>query len=148
MKVSESEDGRVKFEAYPPNIRRFLVQLSLEALLNLRVGVQHILADIDDAVARQSRPRQEQPAERDRLLSPEEAAGQFSVTKRWLLDHADDVPGSRRLSRKVIRFSGADYHLPQWEESGMTRQRGSGSLFREWYRDPKPLSGNSYPPSA
>lgn len=105
LKVSENEDGRVKFEAYPPNIRHFLVQLSLEALLNLRVGVQHILADIDDAVARQSRPRQEQSAERDRLLSPEEAAGQFSVTRRWLLDHADDVPGSRRLSRKVIRFS-------------------------------------------
>jgi hypothetical protein len=43
--------------------------------------------------------------EHDRLLTPEAAAARFGVTKRWLLDHADEIPGVRRLSRKIVRFS-------------------------------------------
>jgi helix-turn-helix protein len=39
------------------------------------------------------------------MLSPEEAAQMFGVTRRWLLERADDLPGARRLSKKVIRFS-------------------------------------------
>jgi hypothetical protein len=41
----------------------------------------------------------------DRLLTPEDAAEQFKVSKRWLLHHAYEIPGVRRLSRKTIRFS-------------------------------------------
>lgn len=41
----------------------------------------------------------------ERLLLPAEAASMFGVKVRWLLEHADDIPGTRRLSRKVIRFS-------------------------------------------
>jgi hypothetical protein len=43
--------------------------------------------------------------EPDRWLTPEAAASRFGVTKRWLLAHADEVPGVRRLSRKIVRFS-------------------------------------------
>lgn len=39
----------------------------------------------------------------ERLLTPEEAAERFGVTRRWILAHADEV-GGRRLSRKTIRF--------------------------------------------
>ena len=41
----------------------------------------------------------------DRLLSPAEAAERLGVRRRWILEHADEIPGSRRLSRKTIRFS-------------------------------------------
>lgn len=37
------------------------------------------------------------------------AADRFGVTRRWLLDHADQIPGVKRLSRKVVRFS--EQHL-------------------------------------
>jgi hypothetical protein len=39
------------------------------------------------------------------LLTPLAAAARFGVTKRWLLAHADEIPGVRRLSRKIVRFS-------------------------------------------
>jgi hypothetical protein len=46
-----------------------------------------------------------QESEPERLLTPEVAATRFGVKKRWLLDHADEIPGVKRLSRKTIRFS-------------------------------------------
>jgi hypothetical protein len=64
--------------------------------------------DLDAATARHATstnsPRQ-QHTDQDRLLSPKEAAASYGVKERWLLDHADEIPGVRRLSRKVIRFS-------------------------------------------
>ena len=41
----------------------------------------------------------------DRLLSPSEAGRLLGVTVRWLYDHADKLPFTRRLSRKALRFS-------------------------------------------
>jgi excisionase family DNA binding protein len=43
------------------------------------------------------------PAAPDRLLSVDEAAAVFKVTRRWLYAHADKM-GAHRLSRKVVRF--------------------------------------------
>lgn len=41
----------------------------------------------------------------DRLLTPEQAVGILGVTVRWLYRHADQLPFTRRLSRKTLRFS-------------------------------------------
>jgi hypothetical protein len=106
LKLSEETDGQVRFTVYPPNLRQLLEQVSLEALLNLRIGIQHLLADVDATITRQNVTRQEQQKpEADHLLSPEEAAKKFNVNKRWLLERTDEISGAKRLSRKVIRFS-------------------------------------------
>ncbi len=86
-----------------------LEALSVAAIVALRRQLSHLAADLDAAfcqaiaqIARHDRPA-ESPS--DRLLTPEAAAARFGVTKRWLLDHADDIAGVRRLSRKIVRFS-------------------------------------------
>jgi len=83
--------------------------LPLTVIVDLRRQVSHLAADLDAAIfqavvqARKEGDRSE--AEPDRLLTPEAAAERFGVTKRWLLDHADEMPGVKRLSRKIVRFS-------------------------------------------
>ncbi len=85
-----------------------LRRLSVAALVELRRQVSHLSADLDAAYcALTQASEQDHPsaAEPDRLLTPDAAAARFDVTKRWLLAHADEIPGVRRLSRKVVRFS-------------------------------------------
>jgi hypothetical protein len=88
--------------------RSILARLPLEVLLDLREQVAHLHVDLDIAIARQmarlTQPRKPE-AESDRLIAPEVAAALFGVKRRWLLDHANDIPGVKRLSRKTIRFS-------------------------------------------
>jgi hypothetical protein len=86
--------------------RALLDQVPAMVLVELRRQIAHLGADVDAALARHL-ARPERPVHNDaadRLLTPEEAAAKYGVTKRWLLDHADDIPGVRRLSPKVIRF--------------------------------------------
>lgn len=45
--------------------------------------------------------------EQDRMLTIEEAAELIGVSRRWLYRHAKTLPFSRKLSRKVLRFSRA-----------------------------------------
>ena len=93
-----------------------LEALSVSAIVALRRQVSHLAADLDAAFCQamtrtttHDRPAQT-PA--DRLLTPEAAAERFGVSKRWLLDHADEIAGVRRLSRKIVRFS--DRHLERF----------------------------------
>ena len=93
-----------------------LEALSVSAIVALRRQVSHLAADLDAAFCQamtrtitRDRPAQT-PA--DRLLTPEAAAERFGVSKRWLLDHADDIAGVRRLSRKIVRFS--ERHLERF----------------------------------
>jgi predicted DNA-binding transcriptional regulator AlpA len=55
--------------------------------------------------------------EADRLLTPKAASAILGVTSTWLYRHAGRLPFTRRLSRKVLRFSQAG--LQRWQ----TRQR-------------------------
>jgi hypothetical protein len=107
LRMSENDEtGRATFQAFPLHFREVFGTYSLESLLTFKVNMEHLLADINAAIAMQTRPRQEQPAPGpDRMLSPDQAARMFGVTRRWLLERADDLPGARRLSKKVIRFS-------------------------------------------
>jgi len=54
------------------------------------------------------------PQTPDRLLTPSEAADRLGVTVRWLYRHAPQLPFTRRLSRKMLRFS----------EAGLSRYLG------------------------
>jgi len=86
-----------------------LTGLPLPVIVELRRQISHLAADVD-AVLYQTmtgpgKPHEQSEVGPDRLLTPEAAAGRFGVTKRWLLEHADEIPGVRRLSRKVVRFS-------------------------------------------
>ncbi len=81
--------------------------LPLPVIVNLRRQVSHLVADLDAAFLNamaQARKQDDHPKP-DRLLTPEAAAERFGVTKRWLLDHADEIPGVKRLSRKIVRFN-------------------------------------------
>ena len=93
-----------------------LEALSVTAIVALRRQVSHLAADLDAAFcqAMVQTTRRDPPAETlsDRLLTPEAAAERFGVTKRWLLDHADQIAGVRRLSRKIVRFS--ERHLERF----------------------------------
>lgn len=81
--------------------------LSLTIILDLRRQVSHLAADLDAAFssAMTQVSKQDDHPKPDRLLTPEAAAERFGVTKRWLLDHADEIPGVKRLSRKIVRFN-------------------------------------------
>ena len=50
--------------------------------------------------------------EADHLLTPEEAGRMLGVTPRWLYRHGKRLPFTKRLSRKVLRFSEAG--LRRW----------------------------------
>lgn len=86
-----------------------LTGLPLPVILDLRRQVGHLAADVDAALYQtltEARTTDHRSVpEPDRLLTPAAAAARFGVTKRWLVSHADDIPGVRRLSRKIVRFS-------------------------------------------
>ncbi len=41
----------------------------------------------------------------DKLLTVNGAAGVLGVTRRWLYDHADQLPFTRRIGARTLRFS-------------------------------------------
>ena len=86
-----------------------LSRVPLAVLVDLRRQVNHLAVDLDvaliSAVVETRRLEHKTEVTPDRLLTPAAAAERFGVTKRWLLEHASDIPGVRRLSRKIIRFS-------------------------------------------
>jgi predicted DNA-binding transcriptional regulator AlpA len=50
--------------------------------------------------------------EKERLLTPEEAAAILGQNVRWLYRHANKLPFSRRMNRKTLRFQEAG--LRRW----------------------------------
>jgi excisionase family DNA binding protein len=50
--------------------------------------------------------------EKEKLLTPDEAAAIIGVKKEWLYRHAKQLPFARRLSRKAMRFNEAG--LRRW----------------------------------
>ena len=53
------------------------------------------------------------PVEADTLLTAKQAAPLLNVTPHWLYRHARQLPFTRRLSRKVLRFS--ESGLRRWQ---------------------------------
>jgi hypothetical protein len=86
-----------------------LTGLPVPVIVELRRQISHLAADVDavlyQTLTEPGTPHERSAVEPDQLLTPEAAAARFGVTKRWLLEHADAIPGVRRLSRKIVRFS-------------------------------------------
>lgn len=55
------------------------------------------------------------PAERDQLLDAEAVAEILDVTERYVYDHADEWPFTRRISPRKLRFSERGLH--RWLEN-------------------------------
>lgn len=53
------------------------------------------------------------PPETPRLLTAEQASSILGVSPRWLYRHASNLPFTRRLSRKALRFDEAG--LRRWQ---------------------------------
>src|SRR5258705_13911012 len=74
-----------------------LTSLPVPVIVDLRRQISHLAADLDAVLYQtmtQARTQdQRSDAEPDRLLTPAAAATRFGVTKRWLLEHADEIPG-------------------------------------------------------
>jgi hypothetical protein len=85
----------------PEEVPGLLVQLS---------SIQTMLAAKLLAVPEKSNG---QPIEPDTFLTAEEAAARLSVTPHWLYRHWKQLPFSRRLSRKSLRFS--ENGLRKWQ---------------------------------
>jgi predicted DNA-binding transcriptional regulator AlpA len=91
--------------------------LPLDVLLELQRQVGHVAVDLAAAIARSQAqpaitPTQAGP---ERLLTPTEAAARLGTTVQWMYRHAGSLPFTRRLSRKVLRFSEAG--LQRWQAS-------------------------------
>lgn len=59
----------------------------------------------------------------DRLLTPREAATRLSVEVRWLYRHADQLPFTRRLGPRTLRFSEAGIARYMVEKKPLNRAR-------------------------
>ena len=93
-------------EALTGRLPFHLGDLSESELSDLRQEAAALVSHLDTLLElrRQLTHEHRKPGP-DHLLSPDDAAKLFSVKKRWLLGRVDEIPGARRLSRKVIRFS-------------------------------------------
>jgi hypothetical protein len=73
-----------------------LTGLPLPIVVDLRRQISHLAADVDavlyQILSEAGTKDQRSDAEPDRWLTPQAAAARFGVTKRWLLDHADEIP--------------------------------------------------------
>jgi predicted DNA-binding transcriptional regulator AlpA len=70
---------------------------------------------IERAVIRALNGNASNQKDADRLLTPSEAASLLNVSPRWLYRHAKNLPFTRRLSPKALRFS----------EAGLLRYRAT-----------------------
>jgi predicted DNA-binding transcriptional regulator AlpA len=67
---------------------------SVQSLLTSRLLLDSTTRSVEPAVT-----------DNERLLTAKEAAPILGVTPHWLYRHAKKLPFTRRLSRKVLRFS-------------------------------------------
>jgi hypothetical protein len=123
-----------------------LTGLPLPVIVDLRRQISHLAADVDAVLYRtltEVRTKdQRSDVEPDRLLTPEAAAARFGVTKRWLLDHPEEIPGVRRLSRKIVRFS--ERRLARFlERTPVCRHARLSLRFPLREKPPKGVSGCS-----
>lgn len=78
-----------------PDNGRMIVQLSVSELRQI------VAEEVRAALQNSAVPM----AEKDKLLTPEQAAEMLGQKVRWLYRHASRLPFTRRLSRKSLRFS-------------------------------------------
>jgi predicted DNA-binding transcriptional regulator AlpA len=90
-------------------------ETALALLAQVAIVQAALVARLLTAQAEIGSRRAPSPDPPDRLLTPHQAAERLGVTSRWLYRHAPRLPFTRRLSRKVLRFSEAG--LWRWQAS-------------------------------
>jgi len=76
------------------------MEARMESPLLVQLTVDDFRQIVRDAVKSATKATAE-----DRLVDAEEAARILSVTEDWLYHHAKRLPFTRKLDRKVLRFS-------------------------------------------
>jgi predicted DNA-binding transcriptional regulator AlpA len=106
FKLAEIIDNHERMNEIPPEaIPSILIQLaSVQTALAVRL--------VRDPVVVNGR---QEHVECDTLLTANEAAKLLSVSPRWLYRHWKQLPFSRRLSRKTLRFSQAG--IRKWQQT-------------------------------
>lgn len=84
-----------------------LSAISAVELLRALGNIQGLLLGRILAGTREGVASPAQQSSSDRLLIPAETAERLSVKRRWLYQHADRLPFTRRLSSRTLRFSEA-----------------------------------------
>ena len=92
-------------EISPEHVPALMAELA-RAQAALLVALNRLVA------ANQRDTRDPEP---DRMLDVNEAAALTGLTPRWLYRHAKTLPFTRKLSRKVVRFSRAG--IARWLET-------------------------------
>jgi len=94
----------------PSQVARLTAHEAAAALVEVATIQAALVARLQ--VASPSATRNE-TAKDGRLLTPVQAAERLGVTVRWLYRHADQLPFTRRLGRKTVRFleSGLERHI-------------------------------------
>ena len=82
------------------------------ARMSVTLTVGELSEIIEGAVARALANGAGHVAEKETLLTPEQAAAMIGVDKKWLYRHSKQLPFIRRLSKKNIRFNEAG--LKRW----------------------------------
>lgn len=118
--MARREDQHGDQESMPPSLAELVhtpqlaVDLSLETVLPLLYKINALqgvlLARLREAPTTANGDRD--LSEKDCLLNPEEAATRLGVTVKWLYRHAKQLPFTRHLSRKALRFS--EVGLKRW----------------------------------
>jgi excisionase family DNA binding protein len=108
------EEGRIPLSALLENP---------EAIAALPMSLKLALAaSLHEAIGGERSQEKESSAAKDgaghELLTINEAAALLRVTPRWLYRHARKLPFTRKLSRKVLRFSRVG--LERWLERQKT----------------------------
>ncbi len=94
--------------AHPERVQELPPETAVDLLARL-VPLQTVLLS---RVLSSSAKTPEASSPEDRLLTVEEAARIARVSKRWLYARASNLPFTRKLSHKVVRFSEAG--LRKW----------------------------------
>lgn len=94
-------------------------ELSEEALIEVLGALEGLKAKvwsrlIQFTVAGEEDEESPQP-EPDQLLDVNNAAAVLGVTPRWLYDHAEQLPFTRKLAPRTLRFS--EFGLYRWLET-------------------------------
>ena len=87
-----------------------------EEIPDIMAALEGVRARLLSRLVATSLPQAEpEPSEtKDKLLKVEEAAKVLSVKPKWIYEHADALPFTRRLSERTIRCSEQD--LKRWLE--------------------------------
>lgn len=92
-----------------------LERVPAEELPDVLAGLERLRAQVWMRMNRPLKPNGSDAPETDRMLNVKQVAEILEVESRYVYDHADDWPFTRKLSPRTLRFS--ERGLYRWLES-------------------------------